>query len=398
MPGRTIIVICILALLAGVLGWNYFAKPFAPREPTIVEELQERTPSPSVSPQVSLSPEQTVAQVLAYPVLLTASTSSQSGTMAATAPRLIPQADAAWLAAHRPAFVTLFGSRISSNSARLATGEIRAVYNDQQVIIAVDHEGGVAQRLNGTGFTTVPSWRTLCTQSASQSASVIAQSLREVKAAGVDMIFAPVVDVGTSSVLASRICASSPEIVADNAARFITEATTQGLWPVIKHFPGLGSSTNDLHRSFGQVTVTASDAQVYQQLLNQYPSLAVMVTHVGVTNQYADIPCSYSKDCIGELKNNYSQSLVIADALEMAAAANVPSDTASSASGSATLGQRAIAAIKAGNQVLLFGQSVTAEQMDEVFESLLNEYQRNPTFKTQLDAAAARVYQLQKPK
>lgn len=208
------------------------------------------------------------------------------------------------------------------------------------------------------------------------------------------MILGPVVDVGTTAVLGPRLCSSDPAKVVENATRLMGVAQSQGLIPVLKHFPGIGSTTRDLHNSFDQVTITANDAIVYQELLNRNPQLAVMVTHVGVSNQLGDIPCSFSKNCVGELKNNYPQSLVIADALEMDAAGQVPGANGEVATQAATLSQRSVAAIEAGNQMLLFGQGVTPSAMTEIYDTLLAKYRSDPMFKTQLDLAAVRVLKL----
>lgn len=402
IPRSTLGVILALAILVVLLGWNYFAQPFASLNQVATDVVSEVvTPSPGNPPEapVNFSPEEAVAQVLAYPVVVASNAPPMATPSTQTSgPSTLQPDDVAWIAHYRPAVVTLFGSRISNQAALLATGQIRAAYGDKPAIIAVDHEGGTTQRLSGTGFTVLPSWQSLCAQTgeaAATSSLVLGDSLSEVKQVGVDMVLAPVVDVGNSPVLGSRICSDEPGVVVDNATRFINAAEARDLVPVIKHFPGIGNITRDLHNTFDQVTVFPNEAQVYPQLLNRFPSLAVMVTHVGVTNQDPTVPCTFSTDCVRELKNNYPDSLIIADALEMESASYIASSSGTPATTSATLSQRAIAAINSGNELLLFGQSVTPTQMTTVYQDMLREYLTNEAFKAQLDLAATRVLKLQ---
>lgn len=412
MPNRQVLVlIVILSVFAVLLGWNYWMKPFGQMPPstevaTTPSEITSPTPQPLV-----LSPSAAVAEVLAFPLSLDSvaleNATPPAATMAANVGELEDGAatfstSLDWIATFKPGLVTLFGSRVSSQSAQIAIQKIRAQYPDpnQKVLIAVDHEGGTVQRLSGAGFTRLPSWRSLCAQSASQSAQLLEQSAQELQKAGIDIVLAPVTDLDAgNSPLGSRTCSDDPEVVTANTTQFMTIFQKHHILTTLKHFPGIGGLTKDLHRSFDRITVTPESAEVYRQLLETFPETLVLTSHVGVINQYQDIPCSLSSFCIDEISNNYPHALILSDALDMTAAQFVaqpsPNPTATTsgrpAAYSRTLPQVAIAAIRAGNEVLIFGDQVSVSEMDEVYQTLLREYQEKPEFKTQIDQAAAKI-------
>lgn len=401
MKKSTLGLVIILTLLAILLGWNYFKHPFA----TSNQAAVTTTPAPDTTAQPVAgssnlaTSDQKIAALIAYPVVIpnlesTDHTATRSATVAAavTGGDTFLQ-DLAWIGQHHPGVITLFGSKISTSSAQTAIAQIKAQYPpDQPPLFAVDHEGGTTQRLNGTGFTVLPSWQSLCAESATASAQLLTTSLAEVKQTGINIILGPVVDVSAHQpVLGSRVCSGDNQVVVQRATQFAQIATNLHLLPVFKHFPGIGASHLDLHQTFDRVTVTPNDALVYKQLLDQFPTAGVMVSHIGVINQFPDKPCSLSSDCVAELITNYPQTLVVTDALDMKAASFLPSLAVTDASPSGelklTLPEVSLAAVRAGDQVLLFSQAVTADQMTDVIQHLINTYNQDQSFQSQVNKA-----------
>lgn len=378
MSRNTIVLIVVLTIVAGLLGWNYVAKPFSQLPLTSLDQDQTDAQPSSQSAPPSIA--QQVDTVLALPLDL----DSQTGMVSAETWQ--------WLEQSQPAVITVFGEAVSQSQMvevrrQLASRLLTAA-------LAVDHEGGSVQRLNGEGFTPLPSWQSWCRVTASSSAALAQTSAQELKQAGISLVLAPVVDVGSSQpVLKSRVCSGDPLIVASKAAELAHAYQQAGLKPVFKHFPGIGETRRDLHQNFDRVTVTGDDAVLYQWLLQEFPTAGVMTTHVGVTNQYPDVPCSLSAACVGQLVNHYQQVLVISDALEMAAAGyQLP--VASSSGQPATsapavpLAQRAMLALLAGNHLLLFGPSVTPTEMRAVRQEMISRAERDTLFAATLQQAA----------
>ena len=124
-----------------------------------------------------------------------------------------------------------------------------------RLVVAVDQEGGVVQRFR-TGFTTLPANRILgkLYDQDRETAYRISGELgwlmaAELAAVGIDISFAPVVDLdwGQSSVIRDRAFHRDPYAVAELASRYIVGQHGAGLKSVIKHFPGHGFVRADSH-------------------------------------------------------------------------------------------------------------------------------------------------------
>ena len=162
---------------------------------------------------------------------------------------------------------------------------------DPPLLIAVDHEGGRVQRFR-EGFTRLPPMRRLgelwdrdvllaCRVAASLGYVMAA----ELRAHGVDMTFAPVLDVdhGRSSVIGDRALHSDARVVSMLAAHLTHGLLLAGMANCGKHFPGHGWAEADSHfalplDSRARGDILANDAAPYRWL---GPMLAgVMPAHV----------------------------------------------------------------------------------------------------------------------
>jgi beta-N-acetylhexosaminidase len=176
--------------------------------------------------------------------------------------------------------VILF-SRNFADAAQLAglTEEIHALRNPP-LIIAVDHEGGRVQRFRD-GFTVLPPMRELgwLWDRGQQQARQLAQEVGfvlagELLAHGVDLSFAPVLDVdsGASSVIGDRAFHSDPQAVGELARALLHGLRQAGMNGVGKHFPGHGHVAADSHhevpvdgRSYEEIE--AADLAPFRRLI-----------------------------------------------------------------------------------------------------------------------------------
>ena len=234
--------------------------------------------------------------------------------------------------------------------------DIRALQS-REIIIAVDHEGGRVQRFRD-GFYPLPALSeigalyvqdlTLACQLAEAVGYVSALELQSV---GLDMTFAPVLDLnhGSSRVIGDRSFHQDPYIVTRLAAA-LCDGLHQGGFPAVgKHFPGHGYVTADSHeslptdqRDFDLIEVT--DLQPYQGLIKLDYLEGVMTAHV-LYPHYDDVIASLSKKWIGEVlrKNLNFSGVIFSDCLSMAAVSQTYPDPL----------QRVELAYQAGSDVVL---------------------------------------------
>lgn len=134
------------------------------------------------------------------------------------------------------------------------TADIHAL-RSPALVIAVDHEGGRVQRFR-EGFTAIPAMRELGRvwdrnpQHAGQLAHEVGFVLAaELRVHGVDLSFAPVLDIdyGNSSVIGNRALHSDPQAIADLARALVQGFRQGGMSAVGKHFPGHGHVRADSH-------------------------------------------------------------------------------------------------------------------------------------------------------
>jgi len=158
----------------------------------------------------------------------------------------------AWLKEYQPGGVILF-SRNLIDPAQIAelTNSLQAQASQAPLLIAIDQEGGRVSRLP-KGFTIFPPAATVaaCHSSdlAYQAAAVTAQELRAV---GINMNMAPVLDVNSNPsnpIIGNRAFAEDPDEVCRMGVATITGIQDHSVLACGKHFPGHGDTTTDSHK------------------------------------------------------------------------------------------------------------------------------------------------------
>ena len=159
-----------------------------------------------------------------------------------------------WLQHPACAGVILFARNFASKAqvAELSQAIRQAAPRPQ--LICVDQEGGRVQRFRD-GYSALPSLegfgrayaadREAALELARQHAWVMAS---EVRASGVDLSFAPVVDLGRGNrAIGDRAFSAEPEVVSAFTRAYVQGMHDAGMAATLKHFPGHGSVLEDTH-------------------------------------------------------------------------------------------------------------------------------------------------------
>ncbi|WP_404402409.1 beta-N-acetylhexosaminidase [Idiomarina seosinensis] len=170
------------------------------------------------------------------------------------------------------------------------------------LLIAVDHEGGPVQRFR-QGFSDIPAMANIRHRIDKAQQRTVARQLgwlmaAEVKAAGLDISFAPVLDIdAVSDVIGERAFADNGETVVQLAAEFIAGMHEAGMPATGKHFPGHGSVQADSHIAITEdgrdkESIFTTDLVPFRALANKLDGM--MPAHV-IYTQLDDQPAGFSR-------------------------------------------------------------------------------------------------------
>ena len=237
----------------------------------------------------------------------------------------------------------------------------------ENIIIAVDQEGGRVQRFNKE-FTKIPTMQEVAKYANSNNDMSFLKEVgwlisSELIAAGIDLNFAPVLDIDdkTSSIIGDRAFANNALDVISLTSNFIDGMHEAGMKSTGKHFPGHGGIFEDSHIELAEDhreldELMGLDIKPYIELCNKLD--AIMCAHILFPNIDKYIP-SYSrywlKDILRE-KIKY-KGLIFSDDLSMFGA------------GDLSFANKAVKSIEAGcDMILVCNNRCQAINVVEAFE------------------------------
>ncbi len=237
----------------------------------------------------------------------------------------------------------------SFNQITNLVNEIRNI--KENIIIAVDQEGGRVQRFNKE-FTKMPTMQEVAIYANSNNDMSFLKEVgwlisSELIAAGIDLNFAPVLDIDdkTSSIIGDRAFANNALDVISLTSNFIDGMHEAGMKSTGKHFPGHGGIFEDSHIELVEdhrelEELMDLDIKPYIELCNKLD--AIMCAHILFPNIDKYIP-SYSRYWIKDIlreKIKY-KGLIFSDDLSMFGA------------GDLSFANKAVKSIEAGCDMIL---------------------------------------------
>ena len=280
-------------------------------------------------------------------------------------------------------------------AVRPLTAEIQALATESNThgigfFVGADQEGGQIQRLTGPGFSRIPS---ALEQGRLSTAILQADAVgwgRELKAAGVNLDFAPVMDVvppgadATNEPIGAlqREYGHDPATVGSHGAAVIRGMAQSGIATTLKHFPGLGRVAGNTDTAAGVVdSITTADD----------PYLEAFRAGIQVSAPFVMVSLATYSAIDPEHQAVFSSTIMqtlLRDRLGFDGV--VMSDDLGAAASVSTLvpGDRAIAFIVAGGDLMIVAAVDSASKMAA---AVLDRARSDPGFAAQVDEAAGRV-------
>jgi beta-N-acetylhexosaminidase len=263
---------------------------------------------------------------------------------------------------------------------------------DTSLIISVDYEGGQVNRLKEQyGFPQTLTAKEVGNMSDMDIYDVAMNMSRTLLDSGFNLNFAPVIDVDVNCSnpilgMLDRCFAADATRVAHVAKIFMQVFLKNNIIPVLKHFPGHGSSKDDSHLGFVDVTDTWQELELepYKILLKeQTDNIMIMTAHI--INRNLDdkgLPATLSYDILTKILRNKLgfTGLIISDDMQMKAISDEFS-----------LEESLLLAVNAGNDMMIFGNQLSEDPQDckevidiierNVVAGLISEHRVNDAYK-----------------
>ncbi|WP_426450805.1 beta-N-acetylhexosaminidase [Paenibacillus sp. S-38] len=299
-----------------------------------------------------------------------------------------------WIHTYHAGGFILFRDNIE-NAAQLAqlTGDLKEANRSGGGVplwLSLDEEGGRVSRMPAE-LAKPPSAAAVGRADKPAASLAIGRAVgRELGAFGMNMNFAPVLDVFSNpgnTVIGDRAYGRDPAQVIRMGIQAMKGLQSQQVAAVVKHFPGHGDTSVDSH--YGLPVVTHDLDRLRKVELKPFAEAvrsgadAVMVAHILLPKLDAEVPASLSRRVVtGLLREEMGFSgVVVTDDLVMGAITK-----------RYDLGQAGVQAVAAGGDVLLVGHGYEAGTA--VFSAVKRAVQEGVITEARLKESVVRILRL----
>ena len=257
--------------------------------------------------------------------------------------------------------VILFARNIETPAQTQALLSAMQAASQTPLLCGVDEEGGTVSRVGANSAMQTPKLDDMAVYGASGDGDALYTDLGNLAVSlsglGFNLDFAPVADVAEpGTTMARRSFGSDPEACGTLVVRAVSALQDHNVAACLKHFPGYGSAAEDDHT--GAVQLSRTLEQLEQTDFVPFSAgiaegaYFVMVSHLSVPAVTGDdTPSDLSEKIVTELLRNtlHFQNVIITDAQNMG-----------SITQNYTSGEAAVAALKAGADMILMPQDLQA--------------------------------------
>jgi len=258
------------------------------------------------------------------------------------------------------------------------------------LLIAADFELGLSNRMNGaTAFPNAMAFGATGKLDYAETFGRI--TAQEARAIGVHWNFFPVADVNSNPdnpIINTRSFGSDAGQVGDFVAAYIRGAHSAGMLVTAKHFPGHGDTATDSHLGLAQVSGDRSrldsvELPPFRKAIQSGVD-SVMVAHVSAPalDSAPNAVATVSPNIVTDLLQRDLQfhGLVITDALDMAGLTRLYATD---------IGREAVAAFKAGNDMLLI-----PPDLDAAYQAMIAGVRSGEIPQSRLDESVLKILKL----
>ena len=257
-----------------------------------------------------------------------------------------------WLQEFCPGGVILFSRNlVNPEQVVRLTNSLQEHAPNPPLLIAIDQEGGPVSRLP-QGFTIFPSAASVAAcQSPDVAYGVAEVTAKELRAVGINMNMAPVLDINSNPanpIIGNRAYGELPQQVCTFGVATMQGFQDNGVIPCGKHFPGHGDTMTDSHKVLPVVNtdrarLEAIELVPFRHAIQQgIPTL--MTAHVHYPALDADAPATLSHPILTDLLRNELgfQGVTLTDDMEMRAILD-----------HGTIGEASVRSLQAGSDMVL---------------------------------------------
>lgn len=285
--------------------------------------------------------------------------------------------------------IIYFGKNIRSEEQLKEMIANTSLYSRYPLFIAVDEEGGSVSRIAEAKLAeNVGSAKEIgATEDVAAAYSAGSSIAAYLTPFGFNLDFAPVADVANveGSIIGDRSYGSDPDKVAEMVASMVAGLEENGVSACLKHFPGIGSTTEDTHEGMANTERTAEEFRAEEFTVFSAGIEAgadfVMVSHLAVPVFTGDnTPASLSEQVVTDIlrKELGFNGVIITDAMNMGAITEYYEAD-----------QAAIMALRAGCDMILM-----PDDFEAAYNGVLEAVQNGIISEERINDSLRRIYRI----